>query len=236
MHPDRSVPSGLRQSTRIDLNALIQTPDRYNFFPFRPHLKKLILSGTAATQHISILWYTLPDGSVGLHHHTQTEAVYTIHGSQTDANGVYPTGSLTFNPPGSSHQITQSTGFFLLAYGSPPDFDPIDSPPAYQPVQINTLAPNLETLYPFTPVQAAVTAYSLPLDPQGGISATLINSQSSHPYPYRGNYLLVLRGACTINGDRISHHQLVVANTIRPQSYQVRAAEGGDCLVLGLSF
>jgi hypothetical protein len=227
--------SSCRQSTRIDLNTLIQTPDPYDFFTFRPHLKKLILSGAAETQHLSILWYTIPNGSVGQHHHTQTEAIYTIHGSQTDTNGVYPTGSLAFNPPGSAHAITHSSGFFLLAYASPPNFDPIAPAPTASPIQINTLAPDLDTQYPFTPVHEAVSVYPIPLDPAGGIRAELVNLTAAGQYTYRGNCLLVLQGRCTLDGTPAAHHHLVVAPTLEHQAYQVRG-EGDRCLVLGLAF
>lgn len=44
---------------------------------FRPNLNKLILSGAADTEHVSILYYPVEDGSVGLHYHSKTESVYS---------------------------------------------------------------------------------------------------------------------------------------------------------------
>lgn len=44
---------------------------------FRPSLNKYILSGAADTEHVSILWYPIVDGSVGLHYHGKTESVYS---------------------------------------------------------------------------------------------------------------------------------------------------------------
>lgn len=228
--------SGLSKSTIVDLNDLTINPSNYDFFTFRPNLEKLILSGAADTEHISILWYTIPDGSVGLHYHSMTESVYAIDGTQTDAKGVYPTGSLYFNPPGSGHQISNSTGFFILAYASPPDFTNTALIQDYTPVQINTAAPDLETLYPFEAVQDGVSVYGIPLDSQGGMSSEFIQTTSSQNYEYTGNYLLVLKGSCTIDGTTFGKNTLVVATTIETQSYEVSAAEGNSCLALGLSF
>ncbi|MGB3787357.1 MAG: cupin domain-containing protein [Phormidesmis sp.] len=227
--------------TIIDLNDLTANPNSYEFFTFRPNLEKLILSGAADTEHISILWYTTPDGSVGEHYHSMTESVYVIDGTQTDAKGVYPTGSLYFNPPGSGHEILESTGFFILAYASPPDFANTDLVKEYTPVQINTAADDIEALYPFknTPFenkQNGVWLYDVPLDPMGGMSSQLIKSTSAKGYQYQGNYLLVLKGSCNINGTTFGEKTLVVASTVAAQSYEIRAIAHRPCLVLGLSF
>jgi hypothetical protein len=228
--------SGLSNSTVVDLNDLIANPSNYDFFTFRPNLEKLILSGAPETQHISILWYTIPNGSVGQHYHAMTESVYAIEGTQTDAKGVYPTGSLYFNPPGSGHQVSDSTGFFILAYAAPPDFSNTNLIREYTPVQINTAAPDLEALYPFETMQDGVSTYNIPLDPQGGISSMFIQSTSSQSYEYTGNYLLVLKGSCSIDGTTFGERMLVVAKTIETEAYEVSAASGNTCLALGLSF
>jgi hypothetical protein len=227
--------TSLSAFTMIDLSELAEHPENYDFFSFRPNLKKLMLAGATDTEHISILWYTVPGGSVGLHHHAMTEAVYTIAGTQADARGVYPTGSLYFNPPGSSHAITDSTGFFLLAYASPPDFAKADRIADYTPVQINTADPELATRYPFEPVRSGVEAYHIPLDPAGGISAQLIKSNCGVPYEYSGNYVLVLDGNCTMNGTLCNQNRLVVAPAA-PQPYHLTTAPGQSWLALGLSF
>lgn len=230
------IDSSLSNSTIVDLNDLTTNPGNYDFFTFRPNLEKLILSGAPETQHISILWYTIPDGSVGRHYHAMTESVYAIDGTQTDAKGVYPTGSLYFNPPGSGHEISNSTGFFILAYASPPDFANTNLIQEYTPVQINTADPNLETLYPFETVQEDVSVYNIPVDPQGGLSSEFIRTTSSQSYEYIGNYLLVLEGSCTIDGTAFGEKMLVVAKTVETESYDVSATEGSSCLALGLAF
>lgn len=231
-----STETGLSNSTVVDLNELTANPSSYDFFTFRPNLEKLILSGAADTEHISILWYTVPDGSVGLHYHSMTESVYAIDGTQTDAKGVYPTGSLYFNPPGSGHQISDSTGFFILAYASPPDFANTDLIEAYTPVQIDTADPDFETMYPFEEVQDSVSTYPVPLDPEGGMSSQFIKSTSPESYEYTGNYLLVLKGSCSIDGTTFDKDMLVVATTVETQTYDISAVDGSDCLALGLSF
>lgn len=228
--------TGLSRSTIVDLTDLTAHPENYDFFTFRPNLEKLILSGSPDTQHISILWYTIPNGSVGLHYHAMTESVYTIAGTQTDAKGVYPTGSLYFNPPGSGHAVSDSSGFFILAYAAPPDFANTALIQDYTPIQINTADPALESRYPFEAVQAGVSVYTLPLDPSGGMSSQFIKSTTLESYEYTGNYLLVLRGSCMIDGTLFNPNMLVVAPTIETQAYHISAAEGHDCLALGLAF
>ncbi len=80
--------AALKTSTILDLNDLKKNPGNYTWFDFRPNLKKLILSGDANTEHVSILWYTVANGSVGLHYHAKTESVYVIDGTQTDGKGI----------------------------------------------------------------------------------------------------------------------------------------------------
>ena len=73
----------------LDLNEMVTTnkpPDVIEesiecvqnvWCQFRPNLNKLILSGAADTEHVSILYYPVEDGSVGLHYHSKTESVYS---------------------------------------------------------------------------------------------------------------------------------------------------------------
>ncbi|MGF1481013.1 MAG: hypothetical protein ACFB4I_16270 [Cyanophyceae cyanobacterium] len=107
------------------MDDLTTNPNNYDFFTFRPNLKKLILAGAAETEHISILWYTVLNGSIERHYHAMTKSVYT-------------------NSPGSGHEISESTGFFILAYASPPDFANTNLIEEYNPVHIDTTAPNLD--------------------------------------------------------------------------------------------
>jgi hypothetical protein len=103
-------------------------------------------------------------------------------------------------------------------------------------VQINTADPELETKYAFTNPTNGIKVYDVPLDPMGGMSSKIIKSTTLKSYNYKGNYLLVLKGSCTIDGTIFDRDTLVVAKTIATQSYNLSAAEGHTCLALGLSF
>ena len=228
--------AALKTSTILDLNDLKKNPGSYSWFDFRPNLKKLILSGDANTEHVSILWYTVANGSVGLHYHAKTESVYVIDGTQTDAKGTYPTGTLYFNPPGSGHAIKDSSGFFILAYASPPDFSNTALIGEYKPVRIDTASAKLESQLEFEKGPAGARIHKLALDPKGGMSAELIHIDASGSYTYRGNYLLTLKGDCEIERQSFGQGMLVVATTIQPQSYVVRPGKSVACFALGVSF
>ncbi len=226
----------LSSSSVLDLEDVKTNPGTYEWFDFRPNVKKLILSGAAETEHVAILWYTVPDGSVGLHYHAKTESVYVIDGTQTDGKGVYPTGTVYFNPPGSGHAITNSTGFFILAYASPPDFASTSSIGEYTPIRIDTEATDLTMTYPFEQQKPGIRTFTVPLDGAGGLHGDFIEITSSESYDYTGNYLLVLEGSCDIEGTSFGENELVVAKTVEPRPYRVAASQGGGCLVLGVSF
>ena len=50
---------GLMTSTLLDLKDVKANPTAYEWFDFRPNVKKLILAGAAETEHVAILWYTV---------------------------------------------------------------------------------------------------------------------------------------------------------------------------------
>lgn len=232
--PEPQIPSS---RTALNLTDVKTNPTAYEWFDFRPNVKKLILSGAAETQHIAILWYTVADGGVGLHYHSKTESVYVIDGTQTDGKGSYPTGTVYFNPPGSGHQITDSSGFFLLAYAAPPDFASTALIGEYTPVRIDAAAPELTTVYTFDQKKTGVSAYAVPLDGMGGLSAEFVETTSSvEDHSYTGNYLLVLAGSCDIDGVSFANGMLVVTKTVDVQSHKVRATKNSSCLAMGLSF
>ncbi len=223
--------------TVLDLVDVKTNPASYEWFDFRPNVKKLILSGAAETEHVAILWYTVADGSVGLHLHSKTESVYVIDGTQTDAKGIYPTGTVYFNPPGSGHAISDSSGFFILAYASPPDFTNTASIEEYTPLRIDTTDPDLKSKYAFEPQEAGLRVFQASLDASGGMSGALLElTPSEGVHTYTGNYLLVLEGACDIDGTPREAQRLVVAKTIEPQPFRVAAAGASACLALGVSF
>lgn len=230
---DAQVSSGV---TVLDLNDVKTNPTPYDWFDFRPNVKKLILSGAAETEHVAILWYTTTDGGVGLHYHSKTESVYVIDGTQTDAKGVYPTGTFYFNPPGSGHEIMKSSGFFILAYAAPPDFMRTDLIEEYTPLRIDTTAEDFTSTNPFEQKKKGVRVFEAPLDTAGGLSAAFVEITSSNDYAYTGNYVLVLKGSCHIDDVTYGENTIVVAKTVEPRAYTVAAAKDGSCLAVGVSF
>lgn len=224
------------QAAIFDLDDIVAHPHRYGFFTFRPGVKKRVLLGTADAQHISILWYEQAGGKVGLHYHRMAEAVYVLEGTQRDAKGHYGRGALYFNPPGSGHEITESQGFFLLAYGAPPEFDDLSRITAYAPICVDTTAADLVSRHPFEPGGADVLRYPLLLSSEGGLGCELIQSSSAEAYEYTGNCLLMIAGRGHINGQQVNRNQMVVATTLQKQPYHLSTCNGDTCLALGFSF
>lgn len=221
--------------TVLDLGDVKTNPSSYAWFDFRPNVQKLILAGDAETEHVAILWYTVSDGAVGLHYHAKTESVYVVDGTQTDAKGVYPTGTLYFNPPGSGHEITNSSGFFILAYASPPDFGSTDRIGEYTPVRIDTRASELASAHAFEPAASGARVFTMPLDAEGGMTGQLLEVAAPSEHEYVGNYLLVLEGSCRIDGALHGREVLVVGTNVAPRRFTLSAADG-PCLALGVSF
>jgi hypothetical protein len=220
----------------LDLDDVKTNPTDYEWFDFRPNVQKLILAGAAETEHIAILWYTTTNGGVGLHYHSKTESVYVVDGTQTDGKGIYPTGALYFNPPGSGHQITDSSGFFLLAYAAPPDFMNTALIGEYTPVRIDTTSDDFSSMYAFEKKKDGVRVFATPLAGEGGMSAEFIELASAKQYDYTGNYVLVLQGTCEIEGTEYGKNMLVVTKTVDPEPYDLAAPKGDSCLALGVSF
>jgi hypothetical protein len=237
MLPDSAIDSSVPAKVVLDLNDVQTNPDAYDWQDFRPNVLKLFLAGAAETEHIAILWYTVSDGAVGLHYHSMTESVYVIEGTQTDAQGVYETGTAYFNPPGSGHEISNSSGFFILAYAAPPDFMNTDAIEAYTPVKIDTTDPELMSEYEFEAAGPGTSIYDVPLVADGGLSAQLIEVTSADAlYEFTGNYLVVLEGSCVIDGQTLADDFLVVTSDVAPLPFTVGGPEAGTCLAMGVSF
>ena len=229
-------PEEMEPVTMLDLADVKTNPDTYDWFDFRPNVLKLILAGAAETEHIAVLWYTVPDGGVGLHYHAKTESVYVIEGTQTDGKGMYPTGTVYFNPPGSGHQITDSSGFFLLAYAAPPDFAATVQIGEYEPFRLDTTDSELTSDYPFEEQDGGADVFTVPLDESGGLKAELLTIESDASYAFTGNYVLVLDGSCDIDGVPFATEMLAVGKTVTPRIYELTATGGDSCLAMGVSF
>lgn len=223
-------------TAKLDLADVKTNPDAYDWFDFRPNVQKLILAGTAETEHIAILWYTVSDGAVGLHYHSMTESVYVIEGTQTDGKGSYPTGTVYFNPPGSGHQLSDSSGFFLLAYASPPDFMATDMIGEYEPTRIDTTDEELTQKHAFDEQEGGANVFRVPLEEAGGLKAEMIELSGEDAYVYSGNYVLVLSGSCEVDGHTYGAEMLSVTKGVASTTFELAATEGETCLALAVSF
>jgi hypothetical protein len=222
---ESSLPSqgaALSEATVIELAKLRADPASFAWFQFKPGVKKLILSGTPESRHVSVLWYTADDGKPGavpLHYHAKTESIFVIDGAQADPKGKYEKGSFYFNPPGSGHDVFDSAGLFLLSYAAPPDFKKTDAIGPYEPLLVGA-------------DYGKVSLEPLPLSAEGGMSARFVRPAAASALS--ANVLLVLEGSCTIAGQPIAADTLVVTKSTEPASYTV--APGADCLLFTLRF
>jgi len=70
----------------------------------------------------------------------------------------------------------------------------------------------------------------------GFMSAAFIDITSSEGFVYLGNYLLVVKGSCDIEGVTLAKDWMVVGKTVEPSPYKVAASQGSSCLAMGVSF
>ncbi|MET0285846.1 MAG: cupin domain-containing protein [Polyangiales bacterium] len=214
--------AAMPDATVIELAKLRADPASFAWFQFKPGVKKLILSGTPESRHVSVLWYTADDGKPGavpLHYHAKTESIFVIDGAQADPKGKYERGSFYFNPPGSGHDVFDSAGLFLLSYAAPPDFKKTDAIGPYEPLLVGA-------------DYSKVSLAELPLSSDGGMSARFVKPTTASAVA--ANVLLVLEGACTIAGQPLAKDTLVVTKSTDPATYAI--APGADCLLFTLSF
>lgn len=222
--------AALTEATVIELAKLRSDPASFAWFQFKPGVKKLILSGTPESRHISVLWYTADDGKPGMvpvHYHAKTESIYVIDGAQSDPKGKYERGSFYFNPPGSGHNVFDSAGLFLLSYAAPPDFKNTAAIGAYEPVVI----PDASKLA-LGACSDGTACKELPLAGDGGMRARFVKPEDT--VALSANLLLVLSGSCTIAGQSIVADTLIVTKSTDPASYPI--TPGSDCLLFQLAF
>lgn len=221
----------LAEATVIELSTLRSDTAKYEWFQFKPGVKKLILSGTPESRHVAVLWYGYEGkpGIVPLHYHDKTESIFVIDGTQSDAKGVYPKGSFYFNPPGSGHNIFDSSGLFLLSYAAPADFKRTAEIGAYEPLVFSADYSKL----PLAPCADGSSCHAAPLAAEGGMVSSYVKPPAT-PVMLSANVLLVLEGSCTIAGQAVAADTLVVTKSTEPASYQVASAK--DCLLFQLAF
>jgi hypothetical protein len=81
-----------------------------------------------------------------------------------------------------------------------------------------------------------VQTFAPELDSEGGMSAEFVETSSAEGYDYEGNYVLVLDGSCTIDGESYTEDMLVVTTGVAPESFDIAASENATCLALAVSF
>jgi anti-sigma factor ChrR (cupin superfamily) len=82
--------------------------------PWREGVDICRLYGDASVGRSAALLRYAPNAQVPLHEHEGFEHVFVLSGAQEDALGVYPTGSMVVNPPGSRHRVRSPQGCIVL--------------------------------------------------------------------------------------------------------------------------
>lgn len=224
--------ASLTEATVIALADLRRNTAGYDWFQFKPGVKKLLLSGTPDSRHVSVLWYddAAEPGAVPLHHHHKTESIFVIDGAQSDPKGRYEAGSFYFNPPGSAHHVFESAGLFLLSYAAPPDFS---APPASGPYDHVVVGADYERLA-FSPGPDRSLSHPLPVCGGGGMTSRFVKPHAEGVV-LTANVLLLLRGSCDIAGEALAADTLLVTRRTDPAAYAV-TSPSHDCLLFELAF
>ena len=99
-------------------------PDRLHWEELRPGVGLHALYGQPGKGPAAALLRYAPGASVPEHRHIDYEHILILQGSQRDANGLYPAGTLLVSPPGSQHAVSSEAGCLVLAIWSGPlDFE-----------------------------------------------------------------------------------------------------------------
>lgn len=93
-------------------------PDQLAWQPLRPGVDCHTLYGRPGEGPAAALLRYAPGASVPLHRHLGHEHILVLEGSQRDANGVYPAGTLLVSPPRSRHAVISDEGCLVLAIWS----------------------------------------------------------------------------------------------------------------------
>lgn len=77
----------------------------------------------ALGEPIAALLRYQPGAHVPPHRHAGVELIQVLHGSQRDASGVYPAGSVKINLPGTAHDLVSDDGcVVLIVWEKPVEF------------------------------------------------------------------------------------------------------------------
>ncbi len=96
-----------------DVLRLAKQGDRLDWQPFRQGVDMYPLYTDDSGASAALLRYQ-PGASVPEHRHTGYEHIIVLSGSQRDCNGLYPTGTIVINPPGSQHQVFSDDGCIIF--------------------------------------------------------------------------------------------------------------------------
>lgn len=97
-----------------DLPGLARDPDRIAWEPFRDGVRVHWLYRTAPDGPAAAFLRYEPGAAVPTHLHAGYEHITVLAGSQSDARGTYPAGSLVINPPGTRHAVASAEGCLVL--------------------------------------------------------------------------------------------------------------------------
>lgn len=95
-------------------------PERLDWRPLRPGIEFHALYGQPGQGPAAALLRYAPGARVPSHRHGGFEHILVLQGSQRDAAGVYPAGTLLVSPPGSRHAVTSDEGCLVLAIWAGP--------------------------------------------------------------------------------------------------------------------
>jgi predicted ChrR family anti-sigma factor len=97
------------------LLALAGEPSKVQWEPFHQGVRICRLQGDPASAPAAALLMYEAGASVPRHTHQGWEYILVLSGSQEDEHGVYESGTLKVNSPGSSHNVSSSQGCVVLA-------------------------------------------------------------------------------------------------------------------------
>lgn len=103
-----------------DLLQYAAEPDRLSWETLRPGVQFHALYGAPGAGPAAALLRYAPGALVPEHRHTDYEHILVLHGSQHDADGHYPAGTLLVSPPDSRHAVASDEGCVVLAIWSAP--------------------------------------------------------------------------------------------------------------------
>jgi anti-sigma factor ChrR (cupin superfamily) len=98
-----------------DLFRIAEHADEIAWEPFKPGVEIHRLYGNGVRGPTAALLRYRETSRVPLHVHPGFEHIIVLAGSQRDQNGTSTVGTLTINPPGTSHSVISEKGCIVLA-------------------------------------------------------------------------------------------------------------------------